>query len=82
MASFAPIHVARQQTASAQPNPATGEWSDFVAALRADVAVEHPCDLTSQASIDAAKTGMPAYIPAHLSKERMQSRLAIGPRRT
>lgn len=72
------IHIARQASATASPELASGEWSAFVGALRNDVATEHACDVTNQAAIDAAKVGMPAWIPARLSLDKMVARLDRG----
>lgn len=44
--------------------PLAGTFEQFTRALRAAVADEHACDLADEDSIDAAKRGMPAFVPA------------------
>lgn len=74
------LHVAFQNSVSGEPTPVAAPitFEQFARGLRAAVETEHACDVADRASIDRAKTGMMAVIPARLSPDKMAARKARG----
>jgi hypothetical protein len=74
------LHVAFQSSVSGEPTPVAAPitFEQFARGLRSAVETEHACDTRDKASIEYAKTGMMAVIPARLSPDKMAARRARG----
>ncbi len=74
------LHVAFQSTVGGDPVPVAAPitFAQFAAGVRRAVETEHACDLADKSSIEYAKAGMMAVIPARVSPEKMAARKARG----